>query len=181
MKQTKTRALMLLTFAGLLSTSLYANCGEGKQGLGGQEGEDYKCPAHMKKDGPYDGKMERGNKGDRKKAERDRMIKRDGDEIFSILPVLNLSKEQREQIGAVKREMKQNRPSVAATFSADGFDKKAYLDILENKDKQRFKNKADLTEKVFNILTPDQRKQLKTFLEMKEKDKSKDKGPDLED
>lgn len=80
---------------------------------------------------------------------------------------LNLSPEQTHEIKLLRAQMhvdrlKANGPDSrpkSMALSADGFDKQAFIKAQTDRAKQRAELKATYMEKLYNILTPEQRQQ----------------------
>lgn len=115
--------------------------------------------------------MQKGmmNQGMQKGMMKKSMNKRRGMRMFAQL---NLTNEQRYQLSILKDEMKlemkkargfkkQNR--AMQFFSANGFDKAAFIKSANEKHAKRLELRANFMEKAFKILTKEQVAQLKTI------------------
>lgn len=95
-------------------------------------------------------------------------MKRGGGMMF--LRGLDLSAEQTHQISILKDEMRlemkksmnptERKDNAKEVFTAEGFNKDAFLKNADDKHAQRTALKAKYMEKIYNILTPEQRKQV---------------------
>ncbi|MBU3015301.1 hypothetical protein KO488_11065 [Poseidonibacter lekithochrous] len=118
------KILTSLVLAGLLSTSVYASCDMGKN-KNSEMNSKSNCKKHMmKKSMP----------------------------IFKVLRDLNLSKDQRVQVKAIMMESKKNRNSLNTVFTKDSFNKDEFIKRMSEKRQYMIKSKADMIEKVCNIL-----------------------------
>jgi len=108
-------------------------------------------------------------------------------EMFKLVRTLDLTSEQKTELKSVKKSqkaqmqekreafkigresmMKQMKPDMSLFMSADNFDKEAFKQemkkkfearrkVMETKGAEMLENRASSMEKVFNILTPEQR------------------------
>jgi protein CpxP len=83
-----------------------------------------------------------------------------------LVAQLDLTDIQEAKITKVIDEYK-NKPKANPydAFSKDSFDKKKYLDTISNMKSNRLKDKADMMEKVYKILTKTQKVKLKKLLD----------------
>jgi Spy/CpxP family protein refolding chaperone len=90
------------------------------------------------------------------------------DTFLSIIAQLDLNDKQEVQITKAIDEYK-NRPKTSSydAFSKTDFDKKRYLEISENRKNEYRKAKADMIEKIYNILTKEQKVKLKELIDTK--------------
>lgn len=138
------KLILSISAAVLLSTSLFANMHDGKK--------------QMPKDGMN------------KQACMDKMGKKPfefkkGDMIIGKMMMLDLSSEQKEKIKTIMDNFKDDLEDPYEAFSANGFDKDKFVDAQKNNIKTMLKNRADLIEKVYAVLTKEQKKDLKTILD----------------
>lgn len=106
--------------------------------------------------------MKKGGKG------MQRGMKRGGGMMF--LRGLDLTADQRHEISILKDEMRlemkknmsptDRKDNVKEVFTADGFNKDAFLKNSKERYDERTSLKANYMEKIYNILTPEQRKQV---------------------
>jgi periplasmic protein CpxP/Spy len=87
--------------------------------------------------------------------------------IMSVLYKLNLSKTQMQDIYKIKEEMMAKRVTPDVAFTKTGFDKNKFIDIMKKRRDNMIENKALMIEKVYKILTPKQKEQLKVLMELK--------------
>lgn len=86
--------------------------------------------------------------------------------IIGKIMMLDLSDEQKGKIDTIIKEFKAELSDPYEAFSDNEFDKDAFVKAQRNNIKTMIKNRADLIEKVYNVLTKEQRKDLKTILDM---------------
>lgn len=87
---------------------------------------------------------------------------------FSIMRYMHNLKLSDEQVSKVKDIMKNTKPkmqSYSKAFHDGKFDKNIYVDISMNKHKNMIEYKATLIEKIYNILTNEQKDELKKMLD----------------
>lgn len=80
---------------------------------------------------------------------------------------LDLSDTQREAIRALFRSCKENRPNPYDAFSDTAFDKAKYIELVKQNKSTKLERRADTMEKVYALLTPEQKKELKVVLSLK--------------
>jgi Spy/CpxP family protein refolding chaperone len=81
------------------------------------------------------------------------------DRFFATLRSVHLTQEQRDKIRTIFRENMKNMPNPMSAFSAKGFDKARFIKLAQQMREEKLKRKADMMEKVFNTLTPLQKKE----------------------
>ncbi len=91
-------------------------------------------------------------------------------EVIKIFQSLDLSDDQKEQLNDLRKEMRETMKSLRdpqkakeellGYFSEEGFDKDGFVNKVSEKFDEKIKIRADYIEKMYNILTPDQRKEL---------------------
>ena len=93
-----------------------------------------------------------------------------------FLDKLNLSDEQRHQFSVLHQEMKlemaklrdpKMMTKMQELMTAESFDKKAFIKLTNEHHDKMVALRADHMEKVFNILTKEQRSELKTLMAQK--------------
>ncbi|XOB62820.1 Spy/CpxP family protein refolding chaperone [Campylobacterota bacterium DY0563] len=141
----KTKVLMAVALTGLLGTGLYAYGGN-MQGM--QKGMS--CPSGM------------NNSMMMKKQKKMR-----SHGVMSLLRDLNLTPEQMKDIQNIKQELmkKRTRPTVA--FTKEGFDKEKYIQIMKQKRDNMLESKAEMIDKVYKVLTSEQKEQLKVLMDLR--------------
>lgn len=112
----------------------------------------------------------------------------DRDRGLSILHhfrMLDLSSDQQKALREIQKESESDILHPGDAFTTESFDKTKYLEIVKNSKVARIENEAARIEKAYAILTHEQKKQLKTILDMQqilEAKKMKFKGmPDDKD
>jgi len=153
----KTKLLVATTLTALLSTGLYA----------GNNSEDKPM---MKK------QMHQGDKSC-KKQDGKRMMKkahkRNQDNPLSLLRQLNLTADQHKEIRKIKQDLMKKRVTVNTAFTSTSFDKAKFIQIMKDKKENSLKKKAELIDKVYNVLTSKQKEQFKVLLDLKTEKKMK--------
>ena len=91
-------------------------------------------------------------------------------EIIKVFQSLDLSSDQKEQLMTLRKEMQETMKSLRdpqkakeellGYFSEEGFDKDGFVNKVSEKFDEKIKIRADYIEKMYNILTPEQRKDL---------------------
>ena len=138
------KILTSLVLAGLLSTSVYASYDMGKN-KNSEMNSKANCKQHMIKSSH---KMKKGIP------------------IFKVLRDLNLSKDQRVQVKAIIMENKKNRNSLNTVFTKDSFNKDEFIKRMSEKRQYMIKSKADMIEKVYNVLDTKQKEQFKVLIDI---------------
>ena len=144
----KTKLLVGIGLAGLLTTGVYAACnGQGMM----QKGMNNSANCNMKQSKMM---MKKGNK----RAHKGPM---------AMLKQLNLTAEQKTQVLSIKKEMMKNKVTPSIAFSKDSFDKAKFIEIMKQKRENMIESKAEMIEKVYNILTSKQKEQFKVLMDLK--------------
>jgi Spy/CpxP family protein refolding chaperone len=91
-----------------------------------------------------------------------------GHGIMPLLHKLNLTDEQEKSIRSIMQETMKKQESQYSAFSEDGFDKNKYIKQMKNADEDRIKLQAETIEKVYAVLTPKQKSQLRVLMDLKE-------------
>ena len=97
------------------------------------------------------------------KMEKENHMQRDG--LLSDLKQLKLSDDQRKQVRLIMQEHMKNMPNPSDAFTDNGFDKAMYIKLEQQKRDNILENRADMIEKVYNILNDTQKKELKMMLD----------------
>jgi Spy/CpxP family protein refolding chaperone len=64
--------------------------------------------------------------------------------------------------------MMKNRVKPSVAFTKNGFDKDKYMEIMKQKRDNMLESKAEMVDKVYKILTPKQKEQLKVLIDLRE-------------
>lgn len=88
--------------------------------------------------------------------------------VMPLLHKLNLTDEQRTSIQTLMQETMKKKESRYSAFSEDGFDKSKYIKQMKNAKEERIKLQADMIEKVYALLTPKQKSQLRVLMDLKD-------------
>jgi periplasmic protein CpxP/Spy len=111
--------------------------------------------------------------GDRSYCKQKKMMKHSqgkarGHGLIKMFKKLDLSDEQRTEIrGIVKNSMK-SMPNPHTAFSDTSFNKEQFVKLAKQKQDNRVEHRAELIEKVYNVLNSSQKKDFKTMLDMRD-------------
>lgn len=151
------KIVLSLGALALLVSSIYAcpqgNCGGPQQGM--------QCNQMMGKNqnaqccGPKMNNM-KPNKNNKKR-----------DRIVAVMMHLDLSEAQRTNMRSIMVQYRTNQQRLSDAFSENSFNKAQYIKIKEQKRDNKIEKQAEMIEKMYNILTPAQKKELKTRLDAK--------------
>ena len=81
--------------------------------------------------------------------------------FISKIMQLDLSDDQRAKIRDIMRENMAKMPKPSTAFSETGFDKELFIKLSEAKRDNKIQNRADMIERVYNLLDASQKKALK--------------------
>jgi Spy/CpxP family protein refolding chaperone len=98
------------------------------------------------------------------KMEKENYMQR-GDGLLSDLKQLKLSDDQRKQVHLIMQEHMSNMPRTSDAFTDNSFDKAMYIKLEQQKRDNMIENRADMIEKVYNVLNDTQKKELKMMLD----------------
>jgi len=86
--------------------------------------------------------------------------------FMSFVYKLDLSDKQKEEIQAVKKEMMKKRFSnKQSAFTAEDFDKQKYIQLMKQKRENMIESKAEMIDKIFKVLTKEQKQKLKSMMD----------------
>ena len=88
--------------------------------------------------------------------------------LMKIFKKLDLNKDQKSEIKSIMQDSRKNSPNPHDAFSYTNFDKKTFVKLAKEKRDGRIQRKADLIEKIYNVLDDSQKKSFKTMLNMKD-------------
>eukprot|EP00792_Barthelona_sp_PAP020_P001318 TRINITY_DN12088_c0_g1_i1.p1 TRINITY_DN12088_c0_g1~~TRINITY_DN12088_c0_g1_i1.p1 ORF type:complete len:140 (-),score=25.06 TRINITY_DN12088_c0_g1_i1:85-474(-) len=88
--------------------------------------------------------------------------------FLGALRELNLTLEQQTEITKIRQEMMSKRVKPSEAFSKNGFDKKKYIDIQRQQRDNMLESRAEMIDRVYKILTPQQKEQLKVLMDLRE-------------
>ena len=91
-----------------------------------------------------------------------------GHGLIKMFKKLDLSDAQKIEIRAIVKKSMQDMPNPHTAFSDDSFDKAEFVKLAQQRKEGRVEQKAELIEKVYNVLTSAQKKDFKTMLDMRE-------------
>ncbi|WP_320036183.1 Spy/CpxP family protein refolding chaperone [Halarcobacter sp.] len=141
----KRKLLMTVALTGLLGTGLYAYGGN-MQGMD----KGMSCPSGMKSS----------------MMKKHKKMKDFG--VMGLIRDLNLSSEQMKDIQEIKQDMMKNKVKSTVAFSKDGFDKEKYIEIMKQKRDNMLESKAEMIDRVYKVLTSEQKEQLKVLMDLRE-------------
>lgn len=127
-----------------------------KQGCDGKgAGDKMQKGCDSQKPKGCDSKMQNGHSGCDKKFMKN---------FMDSVDTLGLTKEQEAKI---KKIIDENPPKMAnalEAFNGDKFDTQKYIDTMQNQKIERIKHQADLIAKIYAVLTPEQKTEVKNDL-----------------
>lgn len=101
-----------------------------------------------------------------------------GHAIMPLLHKLSLTDEQQKSIKAIMQENMKKQESVYSAFTEDNFDKSKYIKQMKNAQEDQIKLQAETIEKVYALLTPKQKSQLRVLMDLN--DEKMKKGCDFD-
>lgn len=129
------RIILGLGFAALLSSSVLAgNISCDKEDKGFNKSHKMSCDSHR------------------------------GGRFMPLVMKLDLSDEQRKKIDAIVQESMKGMPKISDAFSENGFDKKLFVKLYNEKIENKAEKKAQMIESVYAVLDASQKKELKKIL-----------------
>ena len=143
----KTKLLVATALTAVLSTGLYAACNGHNMMKNGDQSCGMKNTNHMmmKK-----GHM-KGHKGP-----------------MTLLKQLNLTLDQKKQIKQIKQDLMKKTVTPNVAFTSNTFDKAKFIQIMKDKRDNKIEKKAEMMEKVYNVLTTKQKEQFKVLMDLKQ-------------
>ncbi len=91
-----------------------------------------------------------------------------GHGVIKMFKKLDLSDEQRTQIRSIIKDSMKSMPNPKTAFSDTSFNKEQFIKLTKQKRDNKIERKAELIEKVYNVLNSSQKKDLKTMLDMRD-------------
>lgn len=88
--------------------------------------------------------------------------------VIKIFRQLGLSQEQKDKFFDILSKQRKDMVKLSEAFGVNGFDQSKYESLLKQKRDNRIKKQADLTGKLYSLLTDRQKVQFKTLLELHE-------------
>ena len=89
------------------------------------------------------------------------------DSFMRVLSKINLTQEQEDAIAKIKQEMFDKRVMPDVAFTKEGFDKAKFIELMKQKRENMLESKAEMIDRVYQILTPKQKEQIKVLMELK--------------
>lgn len=87
-------------------------------------------------------------------------------DILRLFRELDLSKSQRESIREIMKQSFQKRVNPTDAFTESSFDKQKYIKLSQKRREMQIEQKAEIIEKIYNLLSATQKKDLRTILDM---------------
>lgn len=112
--------------------------------------------------------------GDGSSCKQNKMIKQQkhgkskGHGIVKMFMKLDLSDEQRKEIRGIMKDSMTNMPNPHTAFSDSNFDKEQFVKLAKQKRENKIERRAEVIEKIYNVLNSSQKKDFKTMLDMQE-------------
>ena len=142
MKTSKILATIALT--GVLGTTAFA-------GMNGQNNDKNGCQNQKKSHKMMmQKKMKKGQNGP-----------------LSLLRQINLTDDQKDKIRKIREDIRKNRVTPDVAFTKDGFDKAKFIEIMKQKRENMIESQAEMIDRVYKVLTPKQKEQLKVLMDLK--------------
>ncbi len=164
----KRKILATVALTTLLGTGLYAaGCnfqGQNMQGMYGMQGQGQGMKGMNNMQGMKGNKScgmsKKGSKGSR-------------NSVMNIFKKLNLSPDQYMKMAQIRQEVfKKYATFTNLAFTKDSFDKAKYIEIMKQKRDNMIESKAEMVEKSYALLTPEQKEQFKVLLDLREERRS---------
>ncbi len=86
--------------------------------------------------------------------------------ILPLIAQLNLTDKQEESIIEILEERIEEKGSIYDSFTEEDFDADKFAEFQDNTRKERQKAHAQRIEKIYNVLTAEQKKQLKVLMDL---------------
>ena len=96
------------------------------------------------------------------------MMKKGQKGPMSLLRQLNLTLDQKKQIRQIKQDLIKKTVTPNVAFTSSSFDKAKFIQIMKDKRDNKIEKKAELMEKVYNVLTSKQKEQFKVLMDLKQ-------------
>lgn len=87
--------------------------------------------------------------------------------VLGLVKQLNLSDDQKTKIKDIMIESRKNMKTENEAFTKTSFDKNKYMDIMNQKRENMLKSRADMIEKIYTLLTVEQKEQLKVLMDLR--------------
>jgi Spy/CpxP family protein refolding chaperone len=81
---------------------------------------------------------------------------------------LNLDAEQKSKIESIIKDNMKNMPNPNEAFSDSKFDKDEFIKLSKQREDAKITQRAEMMQKVYEVLNSSQKKDLKTMLDMRE-------------
>lgn len=96
-----------------------------------------------------------------------------GFKIQSMIQNIGLTVEQQTKVDDLFKKHMDDRISPSDAFSKTDFDKDKFISITSQKRDNMIKSRADMIEGIYNVLTPEQKLQLKVMMDMRKNNMQK--------
>jgi len=170
----KRKILATVALTTLLGTGLYAaGCnfqGQNMQGMYGMQSQGKGMKGMNNMQGM---KGMKGNKSCGMSKKGSRGSKGSRNSVMNIFKKLNLSPDQYMKMAQIRQEVfKKYATFTNVAFTKDSFDKAKYIEIMKQKRDNMIESKAEMVEKSYALLTPEQKEQFKVLLDLREERRS---------
>lgn len=167
----KRKILATVALTTLLGTGLYAaGCnfqGQNMQGMYGMQGQGQGMKGMNNMQGM------KGMKGNKSCGMSKKGSKGSRNSVMNIFKKLNLSPDQYMKMAQIRQEVfKKYATFTNVAFTKDSFDKTKYIEIMKQKRDNMIESKAEMVEKSYALLTPEQKEQFKVLLDLREERRS---------
>ncbi len=167
----KRKILATVALTTLLGTGLYAaGCnfqGQNMQGMYGMQGQGQGMKGMNNMQGMQ------GMKGNKSCGMSKKGSKGSRNSVMNIFKKLNLSPDQYMKMAQIRQEVfKKYATFTNVAFTKDSFDKAKYIEIMKQKRDNMIESKAEMVEKSYALLTPEQKEQFKVLLDLREERRS---------
>jgi Spy/CpxP family protein refolding chaperone len=90
-----------------------------------------------------------------------------GHMMVGMFMKLDLSDTQRAEIKQVLQDSRKKMSSPSDAFTSTSFDKEKFIKLVKQRKEGKIERKAEVIEKMYNVLNDSQKKDLKTMIDMK--------------
>jgi len=91
-----------------------------------------------------------------------------GPKLLKTIKKLDLTKAQKDKIDTILEETRKNKINPYDAFTQSSFDKEKFVKLMKEKKETMAAKRAETIAKVYEVLTNEQKKNLKTLLDMQE-------------
>lgn len=91
-----------------------------------------------------------------------------GENVVRMFKKLNLTDEQKTKIRAIIKDSMNSVPNPSTAFTDNSFDMNKFIELSKQKQASKIERRAQMIQKVYSVLTDEQKKDFKTMLDMKD-------------